>query len=118
MSTTITDVAIDNPNEETFVHDTLPHVILEGATFRIEEGKTVAIVGSSGCGKSTILRLLFRFYDANITTGSSSSTITIGGIPIQELYIEFLRRSITVIPQHAVLFNETDGYNMESPGNG
>lgn len=84
-----------------------PRQILTGTSFTIDQGKTIAIVGSSGCGKSTILRLLYRFYDP------SSGSVTIGGVPIQDLDIESIRRSIAVVPQDTVLFNETIGYNIQ-----
>jgi len=80
--------------------------ILTGATFHVKEGKTVALVGSSGCGKSTIFRLLYRFYDAN------GGTITMGGRDINDLTAESVRKSIAVVPQDTVLFNETIQYNI------
>jgi ABC-type multidrug transport system fused ATPase/permease subunit len=80
--------------------------ILQGATFTVPQGTTTAIVGSSGCGKSTILRLLYRFYEAK------DGTIMIGGYNILDLQKESVQKSIAVIPQDVVLFNETIGYNI------
>ena len=66
----------------------------------IPAGKTVAIVGSSGSGKSTILRLLYRFYDP------SQGSITIDGQDIRNVSLDSLRCSVGVVPQETVLFND------------
>lgn len=81
--------------------------ILQGTTMDIPQGKTVAIVGSSGCGKSTILRLLYRFYEAQ------AGTITIGGHDVSDLQKDSLQRAIAVVPQDVVLFHESIGYNIQ-----
>jgi ATP-binding cassette subfamily B protein len=83
-----------------------PRSILNGVTMEIPAGKTIAIVGSSGSGKSTILRLLYRFYDA--TEGS----ITIDGQDIRSVKLQSLRSKLGVVPQDTVLFNDTLGYNI------
>jgi ABC-type transport system involved in Fe-S cluster assembly fused permease/ATPase subunit len=81
--------------------------ILKGATLEIPQGKTVAIVGSSGCGKSTILRLLYRFYDPQ------QGNITVGGYNVQtELTRASLQKAIAVVPQDTVLFHESIYYNI------
>ena len=80
--------------------------ILQGMTFDIQEGKTVALVGSSGCGKSTILRLLYRFYNPDC------GTIKVGGQEIRDLTTESIRKQIAVVPQDTVLFNDTIGHNI------
>lgn len=80
--------------------------ILNGVTMEIPAGKTVAIVGSSGSGKSTILRLLYRFYDA--TEGS----ITVDGQDMRSVQLQSLRSKLAVVPQDTVLFNDTLGYNI------
>ena len=80
--------------------------ILKGLDFELPPGKTVAIVGASGAGKSTIGRLLFRFYD--VTAGR----ITIDGQDIREVELESLRGAIGVVPQDTVLFNDTVAYNI------
>uniref|UniRef100_A0A0D9WLA8 ABC transmembrane type-1 domain-containing protein n=1 Tax=Leersia perrieri TaxID=77586 RepID=A0A0D9WLA8_9ORYZ len=81
--------------------------ILNGATFTVPAGKSVAIVGTSGSGKSTILRLLFRFFD------SSSGSIRIDGQDIREVTLESLRKCIGVVPQDTVLFNDTIKHNIQ-----
>jgi ATP-binding cassette subfamily B protein len=86
--------------------------ILSDISFTIPLGKKLAIVGPSGSGKSTIARLLFRFYDVN------DGSITIAGQDIRDLKLESLRRSIGIVPQDTVLFNQSIYYNIEygSPG--
>ncbi|MDA0800338.1 MAG: ABC transporter ATP-binding protein/permease [Proteobacteria bacterium] len=80
--------------------------ILRGISFDVPAGKTVAIVGQSGAGKSTISRLLCRFYD--VTAGS----ISIDGQDIRKVKATSLRAAIGVVPQDTVLFNDTIGYNI------
>ena len=80
--------------------------ILHGISFEIPAGRTVAVVGPSGAGKSTLARLLYRFYD--VTGGR----ITVDGQDIRELTQASLRRSIGIVPQDTVLFNDTVGYNI------
>lgn len=75
-------------------------------SFTVLPGQTVAIVGASGAGKSTIVRLLFRFYD--ITSGK----IKIDGQDIREVTQESLRRQLGVVPQDTVLFNADIKYNI------
>ena len=80
--------------------------ILSGISFDVPAGKTVAIVGQSGAGKSTISRLLCRFYD--VTAGG----IFIDGHDIRSVKATSLRAAIGVVPQDTVLFNDTIGYNI------
>lgn len=79
---------------------------LNGLNFRCAPGTTTALVGESGGGKSTVFRLLFRFY--NIEGGS----IQIDGHDVKGITIDSLRRHIGVVPQDTVLFNETLMYNL------
>jgi len=80
--------------------------ILKGLSMKIPQGKKVAIVGSSGSGKSTIYRLLYRFY------GQNNGKILIDGQDVQDLTLESIREKISVVPQDTVLFNDTLGYNI------
>jgi ABC-type transport system involved in Fe-S cluster assembly fused permease/ATPase subunit len=81
--------------------------ILKGVSFDVPAGKTVAIVGPTGAGKSTISRLLFRFYD--VTGGR----ITIDGQDLRDVTQASLRSTIGMVPQDTVLFNDTIGYNIQ-----
>ncbi|KKN25855.1 hypothetical protein LCGC14_0880650, partial [marine sediment metagenome] len=80
--------------------------ILHDINFTIEAGKKLAIVGASGSGKSTIIRLLFRFYDPQ------AGNITIDGQDIREVSQHSLRQAIGVVPQDTVLFNDTIYQNI------
>ncbi|WP_180897275.1 ABCB family ABC transporter ATP-binding protein/permease [Martelella soudanensis] len=80
--------------------------ILKGVSFEVPAGKTVAIVGPTGAGKSTISRLLFRFYDVN------EGAITIDGQDLREVRQASLRDAIGMVPQDTVLFNDTIAYNI------
>ena len=80
--------------------------ILQGVSFKVEAGQTMAIVGPSGAGKSTISRLLFRFFDVN------KGAIKIDGQDIRDVTQDSLRMSIGIVPQDTVLFNDTIAYNI------
>ena len=80
--------------------------ILDGLTFNAKAGQTIAIVGPTGAGKSTISRILYRFYD--IAGGS----VTIDCQDIRDLQQTSLRAAIGIVPQDTVLFNDTIGYNI------
>ena len=80
--------------------------ILYKLSFKVEPGQTLALVGSSGAGKSTIARLLFRFYDPQ------GGRILIGGQDIAKVTQASLRAVIGIVPQDTVLFNDTIGYNI------
>lgn len=80
--------------------------ILKGINLDIKSGQTVAIVGSSGAGKSTIVNLLSRFYDIQ------KGEITIDGINIQNFELESLRKQIAVVLQDVFLFSDTIYQNI------
>ncbi|KAF3766483.1 hypothetical protein M406DRAFT_277382 [Cryphonectria parasitica EP155] len=79
---------------------------IDGISFKVPPGTKTSIVGESGGGKSTCLKLLFRFYDV------SEGSITIDGHDLRDLKLDSLRRSIGVVPQDTVLFNATIMYNL------
>lgn len=81
--------------------------VLRNISFIAPAGKTVALVGASGSGKSTIMRLLFRFYDIE------QGAILIDGQNIKTVKQDSLRRAIGVVPQDTVLFNNTIKYNIQ-----
>ncbi len=80
--------------------------ILKDVSFTVRAGNTVAIVGASGAGKSTISRILFRFYDV------LGGAVRIDGQDIREVTQASLRAAIGIVPQDTVLFNDTIGYNI------
>ena len=87
--------------------------ILHEVSFEIPGGKTVAVVGPSGSGKSTLARLLYRFYDVDATAGEhGGGRITVDGQDLRDVTQDSLRRSIGIVPQDTVLFNDTIGYNI------
>ncbi|MCI6207033.1 MAG: ABC transporter ATP-binding protein/permease [Corynebacterium glucuronolyticum] len=81
-------------------------LVAEDLSVRIEPGTTVAVVGTTGAGKSTLVKLLVRFYDP------VSGTVTAGGTDIQELPIRVWRRHIGFVPQEAHLFSGTIAENI------
>ncbi len=80
--------------------------ILNDVSFEIPAGKTVAVVGPTGGGKTTVARLLFRFYDPQ------SGSITIDGQDLRDVTQDSLRNVIGVVPQDTVLFNDSIRYNI------
>jgi ATP-binding cassette subfamily B protein len=80
--------------------------ILKGVSFAVPPGRTLAIVGPTGAGKSTISRLLFRFYDAG------AGAVRVDGQDVRDVTQDSLRAAIGVVPQDTVLFNDTIGYNI------
>ncbi|MEX3314928.1 ABC transporter ATP-binding protein/permease [Sulfitobacter sp. PS-8MA] len=95
-------VALENVR---FAYDT-DREILKGISLEARPGETVAIVGSTGSGKSTIGRLLFRFYDV------AGGALKIDGQDVRDVTQHSLHLAIGVVPQDTVLFNDTIGYNI------
>ena len=80
--------------------------ILDDVSFTVPAGSTIAVVGASGAGKSTISRILFRFYDIE------AGRVTIDGQDIRDVQQSSLRAAIGIVPQDTVLFNDTIYYNI------
>jgi ABC-type transport system involved in Fe-S cluster assembly, permease and ATPase components len=80
--------------------------VLKDVSFLVPAGKTLGIVGASGSGKSTIVRLLVRLFEPD------NGRILLDGGLITELSLPAVRRSIAVVPQETVLFNDTIGFNI------
>ena len=79
---------------------------LNGVSFEVGAGETVAIVGPSGAGKSTILNLLLRFYDPQC------GTVLVDGVPTREADLKELRARFALVPQDAALFDDTIAENI------
>lgn len=97
------EIELKNVN---FTYPTKDKAIFEGLNLSIEAGKTIAFVGQSGSGKSTVSNLLPRFY--NLDSGS----ITLDGTDIQEFDLKTLRKQFAIVTQHVVLFNDTIANNI------
>ncbi|CAG9561787.1 unnamed protein product [Danaus chrysippus] len=96
---TLTDV--------TFTYPTRPLIqVLKNCNLEIENGKTVALVGGSGCGKSTIIQLLERYYDPD------EGVVAQNGTPLPNLRLVDLRQSIGFVQQEPILFNGTIKENI------
>ena len=83
-----------------------PHAILSDINLKIPAGSTLAVVGPTGCGKTTLAALIARLWEA------PEGTVLIDGHPIQQWPLEALRRSIGYVPQDTYLFSETVGGNI------
>ena len=74
---------------------------IKNISFRLESGKTLAILGRTGCGKTTLLQLITRMYDVN------SGVVKVGGVDVRKLDLIKLRKNIGAVPQEAFLFSDT-----------
>ncbi len=90
----------------TFVHKNSKQPAFQNINLKIESGKTVAIVGHTGSGKSTIVNLIPRLYDI------SEGALLIDGIDIKKIPLEVLRSSIGYVPQETFLFSDTIANNI------
>lgn len=98
------DVAFENIE---FVYPSRPDIkILNGLSLTVKSGQTVALVGESGCGKSTVVKLLQRFYDP------SNGLVTVDGYDIRSLNLRWLRQHIGIVSQEPVLFDTTIAENI------
>lgn len=99
------DITYENVH---FQYPSRPDVpVLKGIDLKIEGGKTVALVGSSGSGKSTIVQLLMQFYPIH------KGKITVNGSDIYDYNISELRKNIAIVPQEVILFGGTIRENIE-----
>ncbi|PIA37906.1 hypothetical protein AQUCO_02900039v1 [Aquilegia coerulea] len=90
-----------------FTYPSRPDVlILRDLCFTVQSGKTIAMIGESGCGKSTVISLLQRFYDLD------SGQILLDGTDIRKLQLKLLRKQMGLVSQEPILFNETIRANI------
>ncbi len=94
-------------NDVTFAYPDADEPTLEHVSFTAEPGKTCAIIGSTGCGKSTLVQLIPRLYDV------SEGSITLDGVDIRDIGLEELRRTIGYVPQKRMLFSGTIESNIK-----
>ena len=93
--------------EVTFTYDDTNITALNNVSFKLEQGKTLAILGNTGAGKSTIINLIARLYDVD------SGEILIDNKNIEQLNLDDLRQSIGFVPQEAFLFSDTIKNNIK-----
>ncbi|ELW48095.1 Multidrug resistance protein 1 [Tupaia chinensis] len=87
-------------NEVVFNYPSRPNVpVLQGLSLEVKKGQTLALVGSSGCGKSTVVQLLERFYDP------IAGTVKIDGEEIKNLNVQWLRAQLGIVSQEPILFD-------------
>ena len=91
----------------TFIYDDTNIKAINNVSFTVKKGETLAILGKTGSGKSSVLTLISRLYDA------TDGTILIDGIPIQEVHLFDLRNNIGIVPQDAFLFSDTIKNNIK-----
>ena len=84
-----------------FSYDDAREEAIKEVSFKLESGKTLAILGRTGCGKTTLLQLITRMYDV------SSGVVKVGGINVRKLDLNDLRNHIGAVPQEAFLFSDT-----------
>ena len=90
----------------TFSYPGAEHPVLDGVTFRAEPGETVAVIGSTGAGKTTLVSLIPRLFD--VTDGS----VLVGGVDVRDADLPTLWSTIGLVPQRPFLFNGTVGSNL------
>lgn len=89
-----------------FRYPTRPEPVLSNFNLKIEAGQRVALVGASGCGKSTIIQLISRFYDPD------EGAVLIDGVPLKKLKLNEVRQNMAIVQQEPLLFNESIKENI------
>src|SRR3712207_8273860 len=80
--------------------------VLDGFDLVVEPGETVALVGATASGKSTVARLLARFYDVD------AGSVSVDGVDVRDLRLHDLRRAVAVVPEETFLFADTVAGNI------
>ena len=104
-----TQPAVKFDNVSFSYHDNSEYA-LKDISFTAEKGQTIGIIGGTGSGKSTLINLIPRFYDA------TEGTVSVNGIDVREYQLDKLHSGIAVVPQKAVLFSGTIRENMKWGG--
>jgi len=86
--------------------------ILNGVSGSIEAGKSMAIIGHNGCGKSTLINLIPRFFDSRPTENGTAGTIKVGGHDVKDYRVKSLRQRIGYVTQQTMLFSDTIKNNI------
>eukprot|EP01069_Polyplicarium_translucidae_P002865 Polyplicarium_translucidae@DN2151_c0_g1_i3.p1 len=87
--------------------------VYNNVSFTAEPGQTVALVGASGCGKSTIIQLLERFYDVEMRDGDRCGGVSVDGVDVRDFKLKFLRSKLGLVSQEPVLFDTSIGENIK-----
>ncbi|KAM6202297.1 ATP-dependent translocase ABCB1 [Rhynchocyon petersi] len=94
-------------DEVVFNYPTRPDIpVLQGLSLQVKKGQTLALVGSSGCGKSTVVQLLERFYNP------IAGTVLIDGTDVKQLNVQWLRAHMGIVSQEPILFDCSIGENI------
>ncbi len=122
MKASIKDGSVDRVPDErrgeiefknvSFKYPDAEDYVIENISFRVKPGEKVAFIGATGCGKSTVVNLIPRFYD--VTEGQ----VLVGGIDVREYTQEALRNKIGYVSQRAILFSGTIASNVDYGSNG
>jgi ATP-binding cassette subfamily B protein len=103
---TAAEISLASLEDVATLERTVTEPVLKGVSFKVQPGQLVALVGSSGAGKSTTSMLVSRIYD--VTSGS----VEVGGIDVRDATLDSVRDTIGVVTQDAHLFHETIGENL------
>ena len=95
-----------------FMYPDASDYVLKDISFKAKKGETVAIIGSTGCGKSTLINLIPRFYDA------TKGQVLVDGIDVKDYNLEALHNKLGYVPQKALLFSGTVNTNVAFGSNG
>ena len=93
--------------DNTYFHYQENREVIKNITFNVEPGQTIALVGPSGAGKTTLIRLLHRFYDP------TQGEIRVDGIPIKNVEISSYWKQIGIVPQETILFGDSIEMNVK-----
>jgi len=93
--------------EDTYFYYQKKHEVIKNVSFTVEPGQTVALVGPSGAGKTTLIRLLHRFYDP------TQGEIRVDGIPLKNVELSSYWEQIGIVPQETILFGDSIEMNIK-----